>query len=80
MSATDRKNTYYVITRHGMERWYLYSVEQCSFGKRIEWTPEFKSALVFSSEKAVETFKHKNLSNVAVDIHRFLKGEFQFTE
>jgi len=76
----ERKNAYYVIAKHGMEQWYLYSVEQCSFGKRILWTRTLKSALIFSSEKAVETFKSKSLQNVSVDIHRFFKGMLSFTK
>lgn len=64
---------YYIIAKHMMEHWYLYTVEQCSFGKKIVWTPELTSSLIFSTERAVETFKFKNLQNVAVDIHRIQK-------
>ena len=68
------------MTKRGMGHWFLYSVEQCSYGKRIEWTMDFNSALIFTSEEFVETFKSQNLPNVPVDIHRFPKEKFKTTE
>jgi len=74
----EHDNIYYIICKNKMERWYLYSVEQCSFGKRMVWTLELTNALIFTSENAVETFKSKNLQNILVDIHRILKSNFNF--
>ncbi len=63
----------YAITKNGMVSWFLYTVENCSFGKRIKWTQNPKTALIFSSEEAIEVFKEKVLQNVPVGIHRFSK-------
>lgn len=63
-----------------MDGWYLYSVEECSYGKRILWTKNFENTIVFSSEEKVETFKEKVLTHAAVNVHRFLKGKFAFVD
>ncbi len=60
----------YVIVKDGMTDWFLYTVEQCSFGKRIEWTHNCKEALIFTSEEKVESFKERMLENVLVTINR----------
>ncbi len=53
-----------------MADWFLYTVEQCSYGKRIEWTHDRKEALIFTSEEKVESFKERMLGNVLVTINR----------
>lgn len=70
MSHKNTINYVYFIAKQGMFDWFLYTVEQCSFGKRIVWTKDIKKALVFSSEKRAEIFKTKVLENVQVCIHK----------
>jgi len=72
----DHDNLFYVITKYGMDDKYLYSVEQCSFGKRMLWTTDVEIALLFSSETAADTFKSKNLPNIPVNIQMFLISQF----
>jgi len=62
----------FVITKQGMSDWYLYTVEQLSFCKRISWTKNIKDALLFTSEEKVESFKSKVLEKVPVSIHKVL--------
>jgi hypothetical protein len=74
MFTEERKDLYYVISKAGKDGWYLYTAEQCSFGKRLLWTSDLKSALIFSSEEAIESFKSNGLRNLNVNIYRFLKS------
>jgi len=74
MFTEKHKDLYYVIAKAGIDGWYLYTAEQCSFGKRLLWTSNLKSALIFSSEEAIELFKSKDLYNLNVNIYRFLKS------
>jgi len=67
---SNNTKSLYVIVKRGKENWFLYTIEQRPFGKRIEWTSNPNSALIFSSEEAIQTFKTKNLENVAVDIYK----------
>ena len=69
MALQNSKEHLFVISKSGMNGWYLYSVEKCSFGKRINWTQQLKNAIVFTSEQKVEMFKEKVLKNILVDIH-----------
>lgn len=80
MVDMDRENLFYVITKYGMDNQYLYSVEQCSFGKRLSWTTDVELALLFTSEPAADTFKTKNLPNVTVNVQIFLIGKFSYPE
>jgi len=77
--SEEKEYTFY-ISKATMDDWYLYSVEDCSYGKRILWTRNFDNTIVFSSEEKVETFKEKVLKHVPVNIHRFLKGKFAFID
>lgn len=80
MSESERKDLYYVITNRDLNAWYLYSVEQCSFGKRLLWTSNLKSALIFSSEEAIESFMSHDLPNLGVSVYRFLRSKISTTE
>lgn len=79
LEEKEEKFTFY-ISKSNMDEWYLYSVEECSYGKRILWTQNFEKTIVFSSEEKVETFKEKVLQNANVNIHRVLKGKFAFVD
>jgi len=80
MVNMDHENLFYVIVKYGMDNQYLYSVEQCSFGKRLLRTTDVELALLFSSELAADTFKSKNLPNIPVNIQMFLIGKFSYSE
>ncbi len=67
-------NNEYVISKIGMDSWFLYTVEECSFGKRITWTKNYDFALIFTSEEKVEAFKERVLEKVSVSINRFVSG------
>jgi len=72
MSSKKLIKQNYVISKEGMADWFLYTVEKCSFGKRIEWTRNRKEALIFTSEEKVESFKERMLENVTVSICRYI--------
>lgn len=74
MSQKDLTVSAYVITKFGMDDWFLYTVEQCSFGKRIMWTKNHKNTIIFTSEEKVKSFKAQVLKNVPVCIHKFIAG------
>lgn len=80
MVDMNREKIFYVITKYGMDNQYLYSVEQCSFGKQFSWTTDVELALLFSSESAADTFKSKNLPNIPINIQMFLIGNFSYPE
>jgi len=67
-------NNEFVISKHGMDSWFLYTVEECTFGKRITWTQNYKNSLIFTSEEKVENFKERVLEKISVNINRFVRG------
>lgn len=75
MSGTKIPTPVFVITKSGMDsKWYLYTVEQVSFGKRISWTKNYNDALMFTSEEKVESFKSKMLGKIPITIHKVLQS------
>jgi len=80
MAEEKEKEYTFYISKINMDDWYLYSVEDCSFGKKILWTQKFENTIVFSSEEKVETFKEKVLNHIPINIHRVLKGKFAFVD
>jgi len=80
MAVSIRKIDYqYVITKNGMERWFLYTIEDCSYGKKASWTLNFENALRFSTEQKAEIFKTKYLGNANVNIRKFATTEPWFS-
>lgn len=73
MSHENKQTVIYVITKHEMEEWFLYTIEHCSYGKRITWTRKLNDALVFPSERRALLFKEKVFENVPIGIRHFLK-------
>lgn len=71
MSQENLNLHLYVIAKRGMLDWFLYSVEECSFGKRIKWTRNLDDTIMFTNEAYAETFKEKVLSNVPVYLRKF---------
>lgn len=80
MSEKQETEMTFYLSKSDMDGWYLYSVEDCSFGKKILWTRKIENTILFSSEERVETFKEKVLNHVPVNIHRVLKGKFAFVD
>ncbi len=74
MLPNKSPNSEYVISKKGMDTWFLYTVEECSYGKRITWTKNYKLALIFTSEEKVESFKERVLHKVTVSINKFIIG------
>ncbi len=73
MSDEFRKPNTCVIEKCGMQGWYLYTAEQCSFGTQIKWTTNLSEALMFSSEDRISTFKDKVLGNMTICVYRFFR-------
>jgi len=63
----------YTIKNAKNPNWYLYSVEQCSYGKRIEWTSNKKDALIFETELSINTYIKKVIPNVVVIVFKLAK-------
>lgn len=57
--------------------WFLYTVEELSYGRRVTWTRDVRKALIFSTEVAIETFEEMYLKGLPVRIvSTIIKNEF----
>ena len=65
----------YIIAKSEQEEWYLYSVERCSFGKRIEWTTDIVKTLKFSTQLSIDTYIERVLPNVEISVIKLLNGD-----
>lgn len=73
MALKNSKEYTFVISKMGMDDWFLYAVGTHSYGKRIEWTHQISDALVFTTEQRLESFREKVLKNIPVVIHMIVR-------
>lgn len=73
MSQENLNLHLYAIAKRGMLDWFLYSVEDGSFGKRIKWTRNLDDTIIFTNEAYAETFIEKVLGNIPVCLRKLPK-------
>ena len=60
--------TQFIISNVNYDDWFLYSVEDCKFGKRMEWTKDIELALKFDTSDKVESFIELVVEDIPVNI------------